>query len=102
MEFKEQLTVMLIAMLFVLLASDIRFSDITGLGWPGVMTVLTLMFIVRPLNVAACTINSGLKSTEKSFLAWLSLRGIVAAAVASFVAVALDKAGIAGGIVCEP
>ncbi|MCH7948018.1 MAG: sodium:proton antiporter [candidate division Zixibacteria bacterium] len=96
MEFKEQLTVMLIAMLFVLLAADIRFSDITDLGWPGVMTVVTLMFIVRPLNVAACTINSGLKVAEKSFLAWLSPRGIVAAAVASFVAVALDKAGIAG------
>ncbi len=96
MEFKEQLTVMLIAMLFVLLAADIRFTDITDLGWPGVMTVLTLMFIVRPLNVAACTINSGLKTAEKSFLAWLSPRGIVAAAVASFVAVALDKAGIAG------
>jgi len=97
MEFKEQLTVMLIAMLFVLLAADIRFTDITDLGWPGVMTVLTLMFIVRPLNVAACTINSGLRVTEKSFLAWLSPRGIVAAAVASFVALALDKAGIAGG-----
>ncbi|MCH9025143.1 MAG: cation:proton antiporter, partial [candidate division Zixibacteria bacterium] len=97
MEFKEQLTVMLIAMLFVLLAADIRFSDITGLGWPGVMTVLTLMFIVRPLNVAACTINSGLKVAEKSFLAWLSPRGIIAAAVASFVALTLDKAGIAGG-----
>ena len=96
MEFKEQLTVMLIAMLFVLLAADIRFSDITDLGWPGVMTVVTLMFIVRPLNVAACTINSGLKVAEKSFLAWISPRGIVAAAVASFVAVALDKAGIAG------
>ncbi len=97
MEFKEQLTVMLIAMLFVLLAADIRFSDITGLGWPGVMTVLTLMFIVRPLNVAVCTINSGLKVSEKSFLAWLSPRGIIAAAVASFVALTLDKAGIAGG-----
>ena len=97
MEFKEQLTVMLIAMLFVLLAADIRFSDITDLGWPGILTVLTLMFFVRPLNVAVCTINSGLKVPEKSFLAWLSPRGIVAAAVASFVALALDKAGISGG-----
>ena len=97
MEFKEQLTVMLIAMLFVLLAADIRFSDITGLGWPGVMTVMTLMFVVRPLNVAACTTNSGLKVAEKSFLAWLSPRGIIAAAIASFVALTLDKAGIAGG-----
>lgn len=97
MEFKEQLTVMFIGMLFVLLAADIRLSEIGALGWSGVATVVVLMLIVRPLNVAASTAGSDLTWRERLFMSWLAPRGIVAAAVASFFAVALDAAGIPGG-----
>ncbi len=34
-EFKEQLTVMLIGMLFVLLVADVRLDDVMALGWQG-------------------------------------------------------------------
>ena len=52
-EFKEQLTVLLIGTLFVLLAADVRVHDVVALGWPGVVTVLLLMFVVRPASVLA-------------------------------------------------
>lgn len=96
-EFKERLTVLLLGMLFVLLAADVRVAQLQSLGWAGVGTVLTLMFIVRPLNILAGTLGSDLTWREKGFLAWLAPRGIVAAAVSSLFAQTLDEEGIAGG-----
>ncbi|UCC78251.1 MAG: cation:proton antiporter [Candidatus Zixiibacteriota bacterium] len=96
-EFKEQLTVLLIAMLFILLAADVRFEKISLLGWPGVITVIFLMIIVRPVGILICTLGLKMKIRDLVFLSWLAPRGIVAAAIASFFAVALNKAGIPGG-----
>lgn len=96
-EFKEQLTVMLIGMLFVLLAADVRLESVQSLGVAGILTVAALMFLVRPVNVAVCTWNAGLSLREKLFLAWLAPRGIVAAAVASLFAETLTAGGIEGG-----
>ena len=97
MEFKEQLTLMFIGLLFVLLAASVRVQDVIDLGWPGLLTVLGLMFLVRPLNVWVSTRGSDLNVREKIFIAWLAPRGVVAAAVASMFAASLDAAGIPGG-----
>jgi NhaP-type Na+/H+ or K+/H+ antiporter len=96
-EFKEALTLMLIGMLFILLAADVRLSEIYALGLPGIITVLVLMFVVRPINVVAGTFGTELNWREKCFIGWIGPRGIVAAAVASFFAVELNTYGIAGG-----
>lgn len=96
-EFKEQLTNLLIGMLFVLLAADVRVEQVQSLGWRGVVTVAALMLIVRPLNIVVGTAGSDLKLRERAFLAWLAPRGIVAAAVSSLFAQELDHAGIPGG-----
>ncbi len=96
-EFKEQLTSMFIAMLFVMLAADVKFADIQTLGYPGLLVVGLLMFVVRPINVFTSTVGTDLKLNEKMFLSWLAPRGIVAAAIASFFAVTLDDAGMEGG-----
>jgi len=96
-EFKEALTVMLIGMLFILLAADVRLDDVYALGIPGIITVLVLMFVVRPLNVLVGTFGTQLNWREKCFIGWIGPRGIVAAAVASLFAVQLNTYGIAGG-----
>jgi NhaP-type Na+/H+ or K+/H+ antiporter len=96
-EFKEQLTVLLIAMLFVLLAADVRYEDMNNLGWSGLIATITLMLVIRPINIMVCTTGSGLNLRELTFLSWIAPRGIVAAAVASFFAVALNESGIGGG-----
>lgn len=85
-EFKEQLTVLFIGMLFVLLAADVRLSSVMGLGWGALGTVAALVLVVRPLNVIASTWRSDLGARQKLFLAWIAPRGIVAAAVASLFA----------------
>jgi len=93
-EFKEQLTVMLVGLLFVLLAADVRLAEVTALGWGGVLTVLLVMFVIRPVGVALCTRGSTLSWRERAFIAWLGPRGIVAAAVASLFAQALLDRGL--------
>lgn len=96
-EFKEQLTILLIGMLFVLLAADVRVADVVGLGWKGLAVVLALMFVVRPLNVFICTMRAGMTWREKAFISWLAPRGIVAAAIASLFHDRLESAGVSGG-----
>lgn len=96
-EFKGQLTVLFIGMLFVLLAASVRLSEVRSLGWPGLAVVAALIFVVRPLEVAACMAGTELSWRERLFLAWLAPRGIVAAAVSSLFAGVLTEAGIPGG-----
>jgi NhaP-type Na+/H+ or K+/H+ antiporter len=95
--FKEQLSVLLLSVLFVLLAADVRFADVIALGPAVIGVVVLLMFVVRPLNVWICSFGLGVPLNEKLFVSWLAPRGIVAAAVASFVAVELEAKGVPGG-----
>jgi NhaP-type Na+/H+ or K+/H+ antiporter len=96
-EFKEQLTTMLISMLFILLAAGVHRQDLIELGWPAIVTVGLLMFVVRPLAVLASARGTDLGPREKAFLAWLGPRGIIAAAVASLFAETMESKGLGGG-----
>ncbi|HAC62053.1 MAG TPA: sodium:proton antiporter [Cyanothece sp. UBA12306] len=95
--FKGQLTVLCVSVLFVLLAADLSIASIFALGWGSVLTVLTLMLIVRPISIALCTFTSDLNWRQKLFLAWIAPRGIVSASVASLFAILLTENGINGG-----
>ena len=95
-EFEEQMTVLLIGMLFILLAADVRLIDVTELGWGGIITVTILVCVLRPLNVYIGTMGSNLNLRQKALLSWIAPRGIVAAAVASLFALELEKHGIDG------
>ena len=61
------------------------------------MTVLVLMLIIRPLNIALCTASSDLNWRQKLFLSWIAPRGIVSASVASLFGILLTERGINGG-----
>ncbi|MEE8475891.1 MAG: cation:proton antiporter [Myxococcota bacterium] len=96
-EFKDQLSVLLIGLLFVLLAASVRIDDVRALGWPGLAVVAVLIVAVRPANVWLCTTRSELSRNERWLIAWVAPRGIVAAAVASLTARALASQGLPGG-----
>lgn len=96
-EMKEQLSVFFIGMLFVLLAADVRLEQVADLGVAGILTVLSLMIIVRPACVLISTANTKLDRREQAFMCWLGPRGIVAAAVASLFASRLTMVGVEGG-----
>ena len=95
-EIEEQLTLGLIGVLFVLLAANVRLADVAGLGAAGLATVAALALVVRPLNVFLSTAGSYLDLRERAFLAWVAPRGVVAAAVASLFAEALEARGLGG------
>jgi NhaP-type Na+/H+ or K+/H+ antiporter len=96
-DFKGYLTEGLIGLLFVLLAADVGIHEMAALGLPGLATVAVLIVVVRPLGVFVCTRGSRLSWRERAFVAWLGPRGIVAAAVASLGAAALEARGQSGG-----
>jgi NhaP-type Na+/H+ or K+/H+ antiporter len=95
--FKEQLTVLGISLLFVLLAASLPLDVILSEGWPGLLTVIALMFIVRPIDVAISLRRSTLSWREKAFIAWIAPRGVVAASVASLFVLELREAGYTEG-----
>jgi NhaP-type Na+/H+ or K+/H+ antiporter len=96
-EFKDQLTVLLVGLLFILLAADVRLDDVRALGWQGIALVGALVLVVRPLNVALMTAGSDLSGKERAFIAWVAPRGIVAAAIASITASAMETYHLEGG-----
>ncbi len=95
--FKSQLTVLCVSVLFILLAADLSIASIFALGWGSFFAVAALMFVVRPISVALCTINSDLNWQQKFFVAWVAPRGIVSASVASLFAIILTEKGFNGG-----
>ena len=97
LEFKEQLTVLFVGMLFILLAADVKLAEVVGLGARGLVAVALLMFVVRPVTVFASTAGSDLTRNERAFIAWLGPARIVAAAVSSLFAESLTRAGMSEG-----
>jgi hypothetical protein len=97
LEFKEQLTLLLIGLLFVVLTASIRLQDIKDLGWRGIFAVLAVMLIVRPIVIMWSARGTKLGKRERLFMSWLAPRGIVAAAVASLFATRLAESGFSGG-----
>jgi len=96
LEFKENLRVILISVLFIILAARLPAGDGILTGAAGWVFVLVLILIVRPAAVLAATFRTALKRSERFFLAWMAPRGIVAAAVSSVFALRLAERDIAG------
>ena len=91
-DFKEQLSTLVISFLFILLSSRIDLSKLDDFGWLIVPALLSILFIARPLAVFLTTIGTVLNVREKLFLTWLAPRGIIAAATASlFTQVLIEK-----------
>ena len=95
-EFKEQLSALLISGLFIILAARLDIHALTGMGWPLVGVLLIVQFVARPLCITASTTGSSLSWRDRLLLCWIAPRGIVAAAVSSLFALTLAKNGYPG------
>jgi NhaP-type Na+/H+ or K+/H+ antiporter len=92
-EFKENLRVLLIAVLFIILAARLPLTDPDYFGVGSIGFFLALVLVVRPAAVLASTWGSSLNWRERAFIAAMAPRGIVAAAVVSIFALELVEAG---------
>ncbi|HUF88849.1 MAG TPA: cation:proton antiporter [Gemmatimonadota bacterium] len=84
--FKGQLSILFISILFILLSAYLPLRTIASVGWGGVVVVLLLMWVVRPLGVALSTVRSETSWRERLFVMWVCPRGVVAISIASFIA----------------
>lgn len=66
--FKDQLTVLLVGLLFILLSADVGLEDVRSLGRGGVGVLGVLIFLVRPLGVWLSTRKADLSLQEKFFI----------------------------------
>lgn len=91
--FKFELSELALAVLFVLLAANLRLENFLNLSLMQILFILASAFLVRPMSILLCTYKSGLKNKEKLFLSWIAPRGIVAASVASLFSIELQHLG---------
>ena len=95
-EFKENLRVLLISTLFIVLAATIDLDALLRTGLRGLAFVALLILVVRPASVMLSMIGTRIAMKERTFLAALAPRGIVAAAVSSLFALRLEEANVPG------
>lgn len=89
-EFKAEISELLIGSLFILLAAQLEFSSFQRFGWKGLLLVLGVVFVIRPISVAICSLATPLSFKERLFLSYVAPRGIVAASLASLFAIQLS------------
>ncbi len=94
--FKEDLSILLVSMLFIILAARLPWPLPTGTLTTGLLIYLAAQFIVRPLSVGLATLRSSLTWRERALAAWISPRGIVAAAISALFALELETRGMPG------
>lgn len=84
--FKENITVLLISILFIILSATITIKNITDLQErmvPVAIIFTVVVFVLRPLVIFVSSRKSNLNFKEKIFISWIGPKGIVAAAVAA-------------------
>ena len=101
--FGESISILLIAILFILLSANMNISDLELLlDWKVGVLFLAVIFLLRPLGVFLSTIKSSLTLNEKMFVSWVGPRGIVAAGIASLFGSKLAAEGIHGAEYITP
>lgn len=102
LDFKENLSTLLISVLFILLAARLTWPLPEGVLLAGLLLYLFAQFIMRPLAVAIGTWRSRLNWRERALVAWIAPRGIVAAAVSALFALKLEALGRPGADTLVP
>ena len=83
LSFKEDVSIILISVLFILLSSRIEVAQIEKLGGNAVILFAVVILVLRPIIIWISTLRSKFNWREKVFMSWIGPKGIVAAAVAS-------------------
>lgn len=89
-EFQESIVSYLVAAVYILLAASVSMGSVADL-WPkGFITVAVLVVVGRPVLVLVSSFRTGLTWREKLFLCAVAPRGVVAASLASVVAIGVS------------
>lgn len=92
--FKEDITTLLVALLFVVLAARLEISQLTSVGLREFLFVLAVLVVVRPLAVFGSLAGTEVPWRERLLLGWIAPRGVVAAAMAAALTPRLADVGV--------
>lgn len=95
LEFKENLGVLLLSLLFIVLAARLRLEELVTVQWRSFLFFGLLILVVRPVAILLSTAGTKLNWRERGFLIWMAPRGIVAASVAVIFQEKTQQLGIA-------
>jgi len=102
LDFKENLTTVLVSVLFVLLAARLHWPLPPGMLGAGIALLVIAQVLVRPVTVWLASLGSGLNWRERALIGWIAPRGIVAASVSALFALRLSALGVPGGEALVP
>ena len=89
----RDLTLVVLAIVFISLAALIDFGALLGLGVGGVAVVAFVTLVVRPVAVALSARDLQFTRNEKLFLTLVGPRGIIPASIATLFAIELQAVG---------
>ncbi|MGN6132273.1 MAG: cation:proton antiporter domain-containing protein, partial [Nocardioidaceae bacterium] len=92
-EFKEHLQVLFVGGLFVVLAGRVSPAQVWDVLPQALLFVVLLVVVVRPVSVLLGLMRTRVTREERTLLAFMAPRGVVAAAVTSVFALELTRAG---------
>ncbi|MGB0774789.1 MAG: cation:proton antiporter, partial [Akkermansiaceae bacterium] len=97
LEFKENLRVLIISVLFIILSGRVEISSLQEALIPGLTLLAILIVVVRPASVFIANLFSKqVNFKEQVFLSVMAPRGIVAAAVTAIFALEFEHAVVEG------
>ncbi|MEA5389437.1 cation:proton antiporter, partial [Haloarculaceae archaeon H-GB11] len=89
-QFKGDISLLVIAFVFITLASLLSIDDLLELGVGGIVTVVAIAGLIRPVAVLLSTAGDRLTIHERVFISGLGPRGIIPASVATLFALELQ------------
>jgi len=89
-EFKGDVTLLVLSFIFIVLAALLSFEDLATLGIRGILVVLAVVVLIRPIGVFLSTVGGRLSARERIFVGAVGPRGIVPASVATLFAISLE------------
>lgn len=100
--FKEDLSVLLIAGVFIILSATLDWGVVSQLQLRFLLFLILLMFLARPLTVLISMLFSPMPWRERLFIAWVAPRGVVAVAITGLFALRLTEAEVPGAEALVP
>ncbi|WP_458189517.1 cation:proton antiporter domain-containing protein [Haladaptatus sp. NG-WS-4] len=92
--FSGDVTTIVLSVVYVILASLLRFEELVEFGLAGVAVVLVAMLVVRPLAVFVSTVRSAFTRNERLFISAIGPRGIIPASTATLFSLQLATANV--------
>ncbi|MFB6270422.1 MAG: cation:proton antiporter [Halobacterium sp.] len=92
--FKGDVTLVVLSFVFIALAALLSFQNLLQLGLAGLVVVVLVALVIRPLGVFLSTRGDRYTFSERTFMSVVGPRGIIPASVATLFAVQLQGNGM--------